>query len=53
MKRTLLVLSMCLFLFVLTYELSGQTYCAASGGCDEHISNVAVGTINNGSGSRV
>ncbi|HRX86160.1 MAG TPA: GEVED domain-containing protein, partial [Phycisphaerae bacterium] len=23
------------------------TYCAASGGCDEHISNVSVGTINN------
>jgi hypothetical protein len=41
---------MCLFLFVLTYELSGQTYCAAGGGCDEYISNVAVGTINNGSG---
>jgi len=25
------------------------TYCAASGGCDEHISNVTVGTINNAS----
>jgi hypothetical protein len=25
-------------------------YCSASGGCDEHISNVTVGTINNSSG---
>ncbi len=31
-----------------TFE-PGVSYCAASGGCDEYISNVTVGTINNSS----
>jgi len=29
---------------------AGQTYCPASGGCDEYIAQVQVGTINNASG---
>ena len=49
MRRLLLIFVMCLPLSFLAFEVSGQTYCAASGGCDEHISNVTVGTINNSS----
>ncbi|MGD9109552.1 MAG: SBBP repeat-containing protein, partial [Phycisphaerales bacterium] len=33
----------------LYYQGAGVDYCGASGGCDEYISNVQVGTINNSS----
>lgn len=32
------------------YTINVLKYCAASGGCDEYISNVQIGTINNSSG---
>ena len=37
------------YVLTVTCEPCEQTYCAASGGCDEYISNVTVGTINNSS----
>jgi hypothetical protein len=36
--------------FVVEGTVVSPGYCPASGGCDEHISNVTVGTINNSSG---